>query len=92
MRAHLKNQPDRLLEYKLGSGWEPLCKFLGKPVPDVPFPHVNESATHDEMGDVMKVIMARSVAHFVFLRLLPLLVLLGAVYWQFVVKGQGRGR
>jgi hypothetical protein len=33
-----------LLEYKLGSGWEPLCRFLGKDVPDVPFPRVNESA------------------------------------------------
>jgi hypothetical protein len=34
---------ERLLEYKLGSGREPLCEFLGKPVPDVPFPHLNES-------------------------------------------------
>ncbi|EEH37613.2 hypothetical protein PAAG_08031 [Paracoccidioides lutzii Pb01] len=31
---------ERLLEYKLGSGWEPLCKFLGKevPGPEVEFP------------------------------------------------------
>lgn len=35
---------ERLLDYKLGSGWEPLCKFLGKEVPDVPFPHQNEAA------------------------------------------------
>jgi hypothetical protein len=34
---------ERLLEYKLGSGWEPLCTFLGKPVPHEPFPHLNES-------------------------------------------------
>lgn len=32
----------RLLEYELGSGWEPLCEFLGKPVPNVPFPRANE--------------------------------------------------
>ena len=25
--------PDRLLDFKLSDGWEPLCKFLGKPVP-----------------------------------------------------------
>jgi hypothetical protein len=25
--------PDRLLKFKLADGWEPLCKFLGKPVP-----------------------------------------------------------
>lgn len=23
-------------------GWEPLCKFLGKPIPDQPFPHKND--------------------------------------------------
>ncbi|KAJ7640988.1 hypothetical protein FB45DRAFT_1124288, partial [Roridomyces roridus] len=37
-------EKERLLEYELGSGWEPLCKFLGKPVPDVAFPRVNEAA------------------------------------------------
>ncbi|KAI1259131.1 efflux pump antibiotic resistance protein [Xylariaceae sp. FL1019] len=39
---------EKLFEYKLGSGWEPLCKFLRKPVPDVPFPHVNEAAALDK--------------------------------------------
>ncbi len=34
----------RLLEYRLGGGWEPLCGFLGKKVPDVPFPRINESS------------------------------------------------
>jgi hypothetical protein len=35
--------PERRLEYKLSDGWEPLCKFLDKPVPDVPFPVLNSS-------------------------------------------------
>lgn len=39
---------ERLLEYKLGSGWEPLCEFLGKPVPDMPFPHVNDQEHMNE--------------------------------------------
>jgi hypothetical protein len=34
----------RLLEYQVQDGWEPLCKFLGKEVPDVPFPRGNEKA------------------------------------------------
>ena len=36
--------PDRLLVYEVGKdGWEPLCKFLGVPVPkDKPFPHLND--------------------------------------------------
>lgn len=36
----------RYLEYHLGDGWEPLCKFLGKDVPDVPFPRLNDRAEH----------------------------------------------
>lgn len=35
---------DRLLTYEVGDGWEPLCEFLDVPVPDHPFPRVNESA------------------------------------------------
>ncbi|GAB3896551.1 sulfotransferase family protein [Kibdelosporangium lantanae] len=36
---------DRLLVYTVDQGWGPLCDFLGVPVPDEPFPHVNDSAT-----------------------------------------------
>ncbi len=32
---------ERLLTYNLGDGWEPLCQFLGEPVPDVPYPRSN---------------------------------------------------
>jgi len=34
----------RLLVWSAGEGWEPLCEFLGIPVPDVPFPHVGAGA------------------------------------------------
>ncbi|KAI1290682.1 hypothetical protein F5Y03DRAFT_377942 [Xylaria venustula] len=40
--------PHRRLEYQLGSGWEPLCTFLGKSVPDVKFPYVNKRHQHQE--------------------------------------------
>jgi hypothetical protein len=36
--------PDRLLVFDVKAGWEPLCEFLGRPVPDEPFPQVNERA------------------------------------------------
>jgi hypothetical protein len=37
--------PDRLLVFNVKQGWEPLCAFLGIPVPeDEPFPHVNDTA------------------------------------------------
>jgi len=34
---------DRLLTFDLRQGWEPLCAFLGVPVPDMPFPKTNSS-------------------------------------------------
>ncbi|QSS65958.1 hypothetical protein I7I51_06809 [Histoplasma capsulatum] len=37
--------PERLLEWKVEDGWEPLCKFLGKEVPHgQPFPRRNDSS------------------------------------------------
>jgi hypothetical protein len=39
---------ERLLDYKLGSGWEPLCQFLGKPVPVENFPWSNERKEFEE--------------------------------------------
>lgn len=46
---------ERLLEYKLGSGWEPLCAFLGREVPDVDFPKVNETASmHEKMSIIAR--------------------------------------
>jgi hypothetical protein len=35
---------DRLVEWRPGDGWEPLCGALGMAVPDEPFPHVNTTA------------------------------------------------
>ena len=44
--AIFQNAPkDRLLVFDLDDGWEPLCKFLGHPSPDVPFPHKNKSGS-----------------------------------------------
>lgn len=34
--------PERLLVYEVSQGWEPLCAFLEVPVPDKPFPRLND--------------------------------------------------
>jgi hypothetical protein len=34
----------RLLVHDVAEGWEPLCSFLGVPVPEAPFPRVNDRA------------------------------------------------
>lgn len=46
VREAVPLESGRRLEYTVGDGWEPLCDFLGKDVPDVPFPRVNDRADH----------------------------------------------
>jgi len=49
--------PERLLVYSPRQGWEPLCSFLGVPVPDEPFPRINSrdelSQTSREQGGLL---------------------------------------
>ena len=33
----------QLLVFNVKQGWQPLCDFLGVPVPDTPFPRVNDT-------------------------------------------------
>ena len=37
---------DRFIEvcFEDGDGWEKICKFLNKPIPDLPFPHENRGS------------------------------------------------
>jgi len=44
---------DQLLVFEVSQGWEPLCKFLGKPIPSTPFPHVNDAAKWRRMLKTM---------------------------------------
>jgi hypothetical protein len=37
--------PERLLEWEVSAGWEPLCEFLGVDVPAEPLPHENDRET-----------------------------------------------
>ena len=37
--------PPQLLVWEVSEGWEPLCEFLGVPVPDQPLPHALDRAT-----------------------------------------------
>jgi len=45
---------ERLLTFRIGDGWEPLCRFLDRPVPAEPFPHRNRpdafQRTMEEFG------------------------------------------
>jgi hypothetical protein len=70
---------DHLLVYEVREGWEPLCAFLGVPVPEgKPFPHLNDAAefrTRIRRG-------ARAVKIIGYATLgLVALVMIGLVVW-----------
>jgi len=58
---------ERLLIFTPSDGWEPLCTFLGKPVPDVPYPHHFSKGTN-----VKRIILMFKIVRIV----VPVLVLL----------------
>lgn len=40
-RVRSEVAPERLVEWRPGDGWAPLCLALGVPIPDEPYPHTN---------------------------------------------------
>jgi len=46
--------PERLLVYQVSDGWQPLCDFLGVPVPRTEFPRIN---SRDETKEMMAHLM-----------------------------------
>ena len=51
-------------------GWEPLCKFLNKPIPDEPFPNINDR-------DQIKAAMNKTLVFCYTAQLLRLLAVVG---------------
>ncbi|HKN15223.1 MAG TPA: sulfotransferase [Candidatus Binatus sp.] len=45
--------PARLLTFDVREGWVPLCRFLNVPIPDEPFPRLNDTATTQAMIRMM---------------------------------------
>ncbi|MCJ1310256.1 hypothetical protein MMC25_003918 [Agyrium rufum] len=67
-----------LLEFRVQDGWEPLCKFLDKPVPQIPFPHANKGASS---GTIVKVAIAVKLMKMAIKPVL--MVLLAWALWQY---------
>ena len=65
---------ERLLEVDLKKGWGPLCASLGKEVPEVPFPRLNERAS---VAEKSKEFQKRSLIN-VLRNLSKVLALIGA--------------
>jgi hypothetical protein len=72
---------DRLLLFQLQDGWEPLCEFLGKEVPDVPFPRVNETKAIQEKVQLYIAESYRRSAVKFLKRMVPVVVAVLALWW-----------
>lgn len=76
---------ERLLEWSVEDGWAPLCKFLGKPVPDEPFPHANAAAgwagRESELAKRYGIAAAQNVAV-----IFAVMGALGAILYSYVLK------
>ena len=73
---------DRLLEWKVQDGWEPLCKFLGKEVPEGKFPHINTKSggwkkREEEWTKELTIPLVKKV----ILRMLAVLIVFAGIGW-----------
>lgn len=62
-------------------GWEPLCAFLGKEVPQDPYPFVNDSGSYFSGQEEYVWLVYRSFFKKVAISSVP--VVLGLIAWRF---------
>ncbi|KAF2657584.1 hypothetical protein K491DRAFT_594724 [Lophiostoma macrostomum CBS 122681] len=55
---------DRLVFFDVKDGWAPLCEALGKEVPDVPFPRINDGEAIDRLS---KAVVKRGLLRWLFI-------------------------
>ncbi|KAJ7487001.1 P-loop containing nucleoside triphosphate hydrolase protein [Mycena latifolia] len=72
---------ERLLEYEVKEGWEPLCAFLGKDVPPVEFPRTNDTKMMRERFHATTSMIFR---RFAVQTLLPCVLLTGVGFAIYV--------
>lgn len=71
--------PERLLVFEAKDGWEPLCRFLDVPVPDGPYPHLNDAR------QIRRMLVAARVTGWALLAA----VAVGVVWGGAVLVGSG---
>ena len=67
---------DKLLIFEVKDGWEPLCAFLDKDVPDTPFPHANDT-------EQFKKFIRKTKRSFTGLYMIGAIALAGLGWWLF---------
>lgn len=61
VRAEARKRGRKVLEFQAENGWQPLCEFLGKEVPAMPYPRMNDQKT---MKLVKRFIIGRGLLHW----------------------------
>ena len=69
----------RLLVFDVKEGWHPLCQFLDLPVPESPFPNINDSESM-----IQNIRKLRKVAFFMIYVLPGLIVVTFIVWFQMI--------
>ena len=63
VESYFRGRPKDLLvvDWERGSGWNDLCEFLGKDIPNVPFPHANKGTYADQslLGNIINYVKKR---------------------------------
>ena len=65
---------ERLLVYEVKEGWEPICNFLDKPIPDMQFPYKNKTKN---MGHMSRFINTM----FIVIVLIIIAIIISSVFW-----------
>lgn len=74
---------ERFLELQLGDGWEPLCAFLGVPVPKIPYPRINNTNEFNQgANEADAVILGGLLTTWLAYPILAAGVVLGLVVWN----------
>lgn len=76
--------PVRFLEHRATDGWEPLCDFLGKAVPqDKAYPNTNDVKSFLSRFQAMNKEIFTQVIGSLIMRALPVVVITSILCWRF---------
>ena len=67
--------PNRLLVFESKQGWEPLCKFLNVPIPEEPYPYINDSGAKKsqyQKGRIISIIIVYCIPFLVSIVAVPI--------------------
>ncbi len=61
VKCYFSGRPEKLLivNWESGDGWAELCAFLGYPVPDIDFPHINPAEGNSDFRKFLRGIKKR---------------------------------